>query len=79
MSVTYKVVEYHALLMKYANSFRSADEFILFNEWLIKQGYKFRVEDKIFDNFEEMWTYREIRAMQTCQNVTFDIVEEQRR
>lgn len=76
MSVTYKVVEYHSLLMQYANSFLSPDNFIPFNEWLITQGYKFKIMDKCFDNFEEMWAYREILSMQLCQNITFEIVKE---
>lgn len=77
MSVTYKVVEYHSLLMKYASSFSSPESFIPFNEWVITQGYKFKVMDKCFDNFEEAWVYREMLSMQLYQNITFEIVKEE--
>ena len=45
---------YHQLLFEYASS---ETEGLSFSKWLVKHDYCFRVNDKIFKDFDKMFDY----------------------
>lgn len=63
---------YQRLLFEFACTKHSE---INFNEWLENQGYHFRVDNKIFIKFAEMWEYLMNLNNQTLMNHGFEIIK----
>lgn len=63
---------YHQLLFEFACTKHSE---VIFNEWLENHGYGFRVKNKIFTKFEEMWEYLMNLNNQTNINNGFEIIK----
>ena len=66
---------YDELLIKYASTKFTKETYCDFHTFIEKLGYKYKTCDKVFNTFEECWSYMMEMAKLTRQNYGFEIVD----
>lgn len=72
MKFVFNPVIYDITQLNFMYMFRNSEPLINFDDWLIKNKYAWKVNNKIFTNFDEMHKYMKEKY---STNIGFDIIQ----